>query len=141
MFIKEVFLFRAFFIALIGVALAYINFGTDFLKAKKKSGQAALNVFIIICCLGLLWDSASNLCSSFKPVLVKRSLCADDISFRLIFEANGTFSNEDDEYYLTVPTQVTRKDLGEPIKVGTTYEITFDDRTDVVVEIHKLSDA
>ena len=95
-----------------------------------------MKIVIGIVSAGLLFVGVTNMYYSQSPKLDTKIMVLDSLTYRLGFEALGSFSDKNEEYVLTIPIDVGKKNIENGRLVeGQAYMVTYDVRADVVFEI------
>lgn len=133
---KELLFIRAVFYVLLSVA---VFAGSAILGKYTKESRAEkifVNIVIGIVSAGLLFVGVTNMYYSQSPKLDTKIMVLDSLTYRLGFEALGSFSDKNEEYVLTIPIDVGKKNIENGRLVeGQAYMVTYDVRADVVFEI------
>ncbi len=102
---------RAVFYVLLSVAVFAGSAIFGKYTKESRAEKIFVNIVIGIVSAGLLFVGVTNMYYSQSPKLDTKIMVLDSLTYRLGFEALGTFSDKIEEYVLTIPIDVGKKSL------------------------------
>ena len=136
---KEILIVRALVWLIVGVAL-FVSLMYQLPEERKSSKAEKKARIIIVSVIGiiLIGTGIADIVFAISPNLETRNLELTGMSKKRLFETSCTFEDESEVYPLDVPADVAKASLKDLLTEGTWYTVTFETRSNVVVEIHEL---
>lgn len=136
---KEILIVRALVWLIVGVAL-FVSLMYQLPEERKSSKAEKKARIIIVSVIGiiLIGTGIADIVFAISPHLETRDLELTGMSKKRLFETSCTFEDESEVYPLDVPADVAKASLKDLLTEGTWYTVTFETRSNVVVEIHEL---
>ena len=135
-------LFKALFLALAAIGEGFAIFSDEWQEEKIRIIRISERLFLSLTCLATAFFSIYHVYSAIFPDIRTEELTLEDSSGRLFFETTAHFYDDSEESFsLSIPQGVVKDQLWEDGLVdGERYIVTFEDRSNVVAEIHMVKD-
>lgn len=131
-----------YFILALGIFLLFLRKNSFFKFDSSDVEDRVARRFLVVVCFFIIGISAYNALFSFFPVIETRELCLDSQTSRVVVEIYCSFSDDKDEYGLTLPSYIARRDLpGGAIYNDNKYFVSFEKHTSVISEIHEVGNS
>lgn len=136
---KEILIVRALVWLLVGAAL-FVSLMYQLPEERKtsKAEKKAIKIIVSVVGIILIGTGIADIVFAISPHLETRDLELTGMSKKRLFETPCTFEDENEVYPLDVPADVAKASLTDLLTEGTWYTVTFETRSNVVVEIHEL---